>query len=99
MELRNRKPRSIVLEFDEDKLNVQLKKAIKYGRLREFIGTESPEKVVDFLLEYIEDWDLTIDGQKVALTREGLDEADADVLNAIMTNIMENPTTNSRSKR
>ena len=98
MELKNRKPRSIVLDFDEEKLNVQLKKAIKYGRLREFIGEESPEKVVEFLLEYIESWDLTLDGVTVELTAEALDEVDADVLNAIMTNIIENPTSSQRKR-
>ena len=98
MELSNRKPRSITLEFDEEKLNVQLKKAIKYGKLREFIEGVDIEKVIDFLLEYIEDWDLTMNGVKVELTKEALDEVDHDVIEAIMKNILENPTKNSQSK-
>lgn len=93
MDLNKRKPRSVVLEFDDEKLSVNLKKAVPFGKMSEFAQQgDSPDNVVQILLEFVESWDLNRDGVPVPIDLESLHTVDYDVLKAILSKILENPT-------
>lgn len=93
MELNNRKTRKVQLDFDGEILNVELSASIKYGKLKELTADEdAPEKVIGFIIEYVKGWDLTLDGEPVPITHDGLDLVDSDILAEIVTKITENPT-------